>query len=112
MGDDAVSETLSEIAKVLEDRKAADAGTSYVARLYQEGLDSILKKIGEEAAETIIAAKDGDRARVIRETADLWFHSLVMLAKLELHPDDVLQELRRRQGLSGLAEKAARGGTG
>ncbi|MFT5392369.1 MAG: phosphoribosyl-ATP pyrophosphohydrolase [Gammaproteobacteria bacterium] len=102
------SDTLGELAAVLEARKGADPQSSYVASLYAKGINAILKKVGEEAAEVIIAAKDDDRDAVLRETADLWFHTMVMLAKLDLHPDDVCQELRRRQGLSGLAEKAAR----
>jgi phosphoribosyl-ATP pyrophosphohydrolase len=99
---------LTRIAETLEARKQADPAASYVARLYQKGLDAILKKIAEEAAETIMAAKDGVREKVIYETADLWFHSLVLLARQGIHPDEVLNELARREGLSGLAEKAAR----
>jgi phosphoribosyl-ATP pyrophosphohydrolase len=76
--------------------------------LYAKGLDTILKKIGEEATETVIAAKNGDKQQIIYETADLWFHCMVLLAQQELHPDDVLNELQRRFGLSGLAEKAQR----
>lgn len=93
---------------MLESRKTADPGSSYVAGLYAKGIDTILKKIGEEAAETIIAAKDGDPRQVIHETADLWFHTLVLLAQIGLKPDDVLLELQRRFGLSGLEEKAKR----
>ncbi len=103
-----MSETLQQLAEVLEQRKQADPESSYVAGLYAKGLDAILKKIGEEATETVMAAKDGDAEKIIYETADLWFHSLVLLAQQDLHPDDVLQELQRRFGLSGLAEKAAR----
>ena len=103
-----MSEVLDRLAVLLEERKSADPQSSYVAKLYSKGMDGILKKIGEEAAETIIAAKDGDRDKIVYETADLWFHCLVMLAKAELHPQDVLDELARREGLSGLAEKAAR----
>lgn len=103
-----MSEVLDRLAVLLEERKSADPQSSYVAKLYSKGMDSILKKIGEEAAETIIAAKDGDRDKIVYETADLWFHCLVMLAKAGLHPQDVLDELARREGLSGLAEKAAR----
>ena len=103
-----MSETLARLAEVLESRKSADPQSSYVAKLYAKGMDSILKKVGEEAAETIIAAKDGDKQKIIYETADLWFHTLVMLAHAGLHPDDILDELARREGLSGLAEKAAR----
>jgi len=100
---------LAELAQILEQRKSADKDSSYVARLYAKGLDAILKKIGEEATETVIAAKSGDSAQVIYETADLWFHCMVMLAHLGLEPQQVLQELERRFGLSGLEEKAARG---
>jgi len=103
-----MSETLNRLAEVLESRKLADPQSSYVAKLYAKGMDSILKKVGEEAAETIIAAKDGDPQKIIYETADLWFHTLVMLAHAGLHPDDILNELARREGLSGLDEKAAR----
>ena len=103
-----MSDTLNRLAEVLESRKSADPQSSYVAKLYAKGMDSILKKVGEEAAETIIAAKDGDKEKIIYETADLWFHTLVMLAHAGLHPDDILNELARREGLSCLAEKAAR----
>lgn len=103
-----MNDILDRLAETLEARKLADPQSSYVARLYARGLDSILKKIGEEAAETIIAAKDGNREQIIYETADLWFHTLVMLAQAGLHPSDVLNELARREGLSGLVEKAAR----
>ncbi|MGH8474691.1 MAG: phosphoribosyl-ATP diphosphatase [Methylococcales bacterium] len=99
---------LNELAAVLEQRKLADPGRSYVASLYAQGLDSILKKIGEEATETVIAGKQGDPARIIYETADLWFHTLVLLAHQGLGPNDVLTELARRFGLSGLDEKAGR----
>jgi phosphoribosyl-ATP pyrophosphohydrolase len=104
-----MSEILSRLAETLEARKGADPTQSYVAKLYAKGLDSILKKIGEEAAETIIAAKGGDKSQLVYETADLWFHCLVLLASQGLHPDDVLNELARREGLSGIEEKAARG---
>jgi phosphoribosyl-ATP pyrophosphohydrolase len=103
-----MSDTLNRLAEVLESRKSADPQSSYVAKLYAKGLDSILKKVGEEAAETIIAAKDGDPQKIIYETADLWFHTLVMLAHVGLHPDDILNELARREGLSGLVEKSSR----
>ncbi|MDR2876101.1 MAG: phosphoribosyl-ATP diphosphatase [Methylobacillus sp.] len=103
-----MNDTLARLAEMLESRKTADPQSSYVAKLYAKGMDGILKKIGEEAAETIIAAKDGDREKIIHETADLWFHTLVMLAHTGLRPQDVLNELARREGLSGLAEKAAR----
>jgi len=104
-----VSEVLERLAETLEARKGADASQSYVASLYARGLDAILKKVGEEATETVLAAKGGDPERVVRETADLWFHTLVMLAHLGLGPGAVLAELDRRFGRSGLAEKAARG---
>jgi len=103
------TDILAELAQVLEQRKNADPDSSYVARLYAKGLDAILKKIGEEATETVIAAKSGDTGQVIYETADLWFHSMVMLTHLGLEPRQVLEELQRRFGLSGLEEKAARG---
>ncbi|MCU0765926.1 MAG: phosphoribosyl-ATP diphosphatase [Gammaproteobacteria bacterium] len=103
-------DTLDRLAAVLEARKSADPESSYVARLYAKGLDAILKKIGEEATETVMAAKDGDPARVVCETADLWFHTLVLLAQQGRGPGDVLAELDRRFGLSGLEEKAARRG--
>ena len=99
---------LRRLAAVLEQRKQADPDSSYVAGLYAKGLDTILKKIGEEATETVIAAKGGDRDQLVYETADLWFHSLVLLAHQEISPDRVLGELERRFGLSGLEEKAAR----
>jgi phosphoribosyl-ATP pyrophosphohydrolase len=107
-GQPSAATVLEELAHTLEERKRASAGSSYVASLYGQGLDAILKKIGEEAAETIIAAKGGDRGQVVRETADLWFHSLVLLAHLNLGPEDVLAELARRSGRSGLEEKASR----
>lgn len=103
-----MSEILSRLAETLESRKLADPDSSYVAKLYAKGLDSILKKIGEEATETVIAAKGGDKSQVVYEMADLWFHSLVLLAQQGLHPDDVLAKLARREGLSGLDEKASR----
>lgn len=103
-----MSDVLDRLAELLEQRKSADPQSSYVAKLYTKGTDAILKKIGEEAAETIIAAKDGDAEKIVYETADLWFHSLVMLAHAGLGPQDVLRELARREGLSGLEEKASR----
>ncbi len=103
-----MSDILSRLADTLESRKHADPASSYVARLYGKGLDTILKKIGEEAAETIVAAKNGEQQQIVYETADLWFHCLVMLASQGLRPEQVLDELARREGLSGLAEKAAR----
>ena len=103
-----MSDTLNRLAELLEQRKSADPQTSYVAKLYAKGMDSILKKVGEEAAETIIAAKNGDNEHLIYETADLWFHTLVMLAQAGLKPQHILDELARREGLSGLEEKASR----
>ncbi len=105
-----MSDILNKLAAVLESRKGADPGSSYVAGLYARGLDAILKKIGEEATETVVAAKGGDRGQVVHEAADLWFHTLVLLAYQGLKPEDVLNELERRFGLSGLEEKAKRGG--
>ena len=103
-----MNEILEQLAEVLEQRKQAEPESSYVAGLYAKGLDAILKKIGEEATETVMAAKDGDNDKLIYETADLWFHSLVLLAHNGLGPDDVLQELGRRFGVSGHEEKASR----
>ncbi|RDH81963.1 MAG: phosphoribosyl-ATP diphosphatase [endosymbiont of Escarpia spicata] len=104
-----MSDVLEQLAQVLEERKQAEPDSSYVAKLYAKGLDSILKKIGEEATETVMAAKDGVPEKIIYETADLWFHTMVLLAQQGLGPNDVLQELERRFGLSGLEEKASRG---
>ncbi|EUJ09547.1 phosphoribosyl-ATP pyrophosphatase [Methylophilaceae bacterium 11] len=103
-----MSDVLSRLAELLEQRKSADPTTSYVAKLYTKGLDSILKKIGEEATETVIAAKDGQREAIVYETADLWFHTLVMLAHHNIQPQEILDELARREGLSGIDEKNAR----
>ena len=103
-----MSDVLQRLAAVLEARKASDPDSSYVASLYEKGLDAILKKIGEEATETVIAAKDGDSGKIVYETADLWFHTMVLLAQQGLGPEDVLNELDRRFGLSGLEEKANR----
>ena len=99
---------LKQLAEVLESRKGADPDSSYVAKLYDKGLDSILKKIGEEATETVMAAKDGVPEKIVYEVADLWFHTMVLLAQQGLGPDDVLKELEHRFGLSGLEEKASR----
>jgi phosphoribosyl-ATP pyrophosphohydrolase len=101
-------DTLRRLAATIAARRVADPDRSYVARLFHKGEDAILKKIGEEATETVMAAKDGDRARIVAETADLWFHTMVMLAHYDLTPADVLAELARREGLSGLDEKARR----
>jgi phosphoribosyl-ATP pyrophosphohydrolase len=103
-----MSDVLQRLAAVLEARKASDPDSSYVASLYEKGLDAILKKIGEEATETVMAAKDGDSGKIVKETADLWFHSMVLLARQGLGPEDVLSELDRRFGLSGIEEKANR----
>ncbi|WP_457668916.1 phosphoribosyl-ATP diphosphatase [Thiolapillus sp.] len=103
-----MTDTLQQLAIVLEERKSAAPDSSYVASLYHKGLDAILKKIGEEATETVMAGKDGDKDKIIYETADLWFHSMVLLAYTDLGPEDVLKELERRFGLSGLEEKASR----
>jgi len=108
--------TLAEIAAILEQRKSAQADSSYVASLYAKGLDAILKKVGEEATEVVMAAKDAEYTddlskntdKIVYEVADLWFHTLVLLAQQNLHPDDVLNELERRFGTSGLVEKASR----
>lgn len=102
------NDIIERLMAVLESRKGAEPETSYVASLYHKGLDSILKKIGEESAETIIAAKSGDKEQIIHEIADLWFHSLVLLAQQNLDAQQVLDELDRRFGLSGIDEKAAR----
>lgn len=103
-----MSDVLQRLAEVLEQRKQSDAESSYVAKLYSKGLDAILKKIGEEATETVMAAKDGDKQKIIYETADLWFHCMVLLAHQGLKPEDVLQELDRRFGQSGIEEKSSR----
>ena len=103
-----MSDILERLADVVESRKAGDPESSYVARLFARGEDAILKKIGEEATEAVLAAKDRDRLRIVGETADLWFHCLIMLAAHGLRPSDVLAELRRREGISGIDEKAAR----
>ena len=102
------TDTLARLAAVIESRRGGDPDKSYVARLFAKGLDAILKKIGEEATETVMAAKDGDRQRVVAEMADLWFHAMIALAAFGLKPQDVLDELARREGLSGLEEKALR----
>ena len=104
-------DTLAQLAAVIESRKPVNGGdpaTSYVAKLFDKGLDAILKKIGEEATETVMAAKDGDAAKLTYEVADLWFHCLIALSHFGLKPADVLTELARREGLSGLQEFAAR----
>lgn len=103
-----LDDVLTRLATVIESRRGGDPSASYVARLLSKAPDAVLKKIGEEATETVMAAKDGDRTRIVAETADLWFHCLVMLAQYDLAPADVLAELARREGLSGLDEFAAR----
>jgi phosphoribosyl-ATP pyrophosphohydrolase len=110
-----MNDTLKRLAEVIESRKPANGGDpekSYVSRLFAKGDDAILKKVGEEATETVMAAKDarvdGDASRVLYECADLWFHTLIMLSQFNLTPDDVLRELARREGVSGIEEKANR----
>lgn len=99
---------LERLADTVESRKGGDPDASYIARLLSRGEDAVLKKIGEEATETVMAGKDGDRLRIVGEMADLWFHCLIALAHYGLRPSDVLMELRRREGISGIDEKAAR----
>lgn len=106
------ADILARLSAVLEERKRADPERSYVARLYEQGLDAMLKKIGEEAIETVLAAKNGARQGIVHETADLWFHCLVMLTYSGISADSVLAELDRRFGLSGLEEKSRRENTG
>ncbi len=106
-----MSDILERLAEVIEGRKTGDPDTSYVSRLFARGPDAILKKVGEEATETVMAGKDGDRLRIVGETADLWFHCMIMLAQYGLRPSDVLAELARREGISGVDEKAARADT-
>jgi phosphoribosyl-ATP pyrophosphohydrolase len=101
---------LHRLADTLAARKQAEPASSYVAGLFARGHDAILKKVAEEAAETLMASKDGDKLHIVREVADLWFHTLVLLSFHGLGPDDVLAELRRREGISGIDEKAARSG--
>lgn len=103
-------DVLRDLTEVLRARKQAAPEDSYVASLYRRGLDTMLRKLGEEAIETILAARNGKDAEIIHETADLWFHSLVVLVALDIDPQAVLAELERRFGRSGLAEKAARAG--
>lgn len=104
------SDILERLADVIEARRTAEPGQSYVARLHRGGVDTIVRKIGEEATEVIVAAKNGQPREIVYETADLWFHSLVMLVHCGVRPAAVLQELERRFGTSGVAEKAQRGG--
>jgi len=107
---DAPTDILDRLSRLLAERRGADADSSYVAKLHHKGLDAILKKVGEEATETVMAAKDGDREHVVKEVADLWFHTLVLLAHLDLDAAAVRAELERREGVSGHHEKAARKG--
>ena len=99
---------LIRLARTIDLRRGADPGSSYVAQLCAKGNDAILKKIGEESTETVLAAKEGDKLQIVRETADLWFHTLIMLSFHGLGPEDVLAELHRREGISGIDEKGAR----
>lgn len=99
---------LKHLADVIDSRKGGDTAESYVARLFALGDDAILKKIGEEATEAVLAAKDGERERIVSETADLWFHCMVMLSHYGLRPENVLDELSRRVGTSGIEEQALR----
>ena len=103
------AKVLHRLGDVIAARKRGDPSTSYVASLFAKGEDAILKKLSEEAAETVLAAKGGDKLHIVKETADLWFHSLVLLAWHGLAPEDVLAELRRREGISGIEEKKSRG---
>ena len=100
--------TPARLSEVIAARRGGDPEKSYVARLFSKGGDAILKKIGEEATEAVMAGKDGDRQKIVYEVADLWFHSMLLLAQFGLEPADVLAELRRREGQSGLEEFAAR----
>ena len=104
-----MDEVLTRLAEVIEARKEAPAAESYVASLYAGGIDAILKKVGEEAIEVILAGKDGDRDALVHEVADLWFHCLVLLAARGSHPEAITCELARRFGISGHEEKAGRG---
>ena len=111
MSNDKYNDTLARLAEVIESRRPENGGDpdkSYVARLFSKGVDAILKKVGEEATEVVMAGKDGDRPKILGEVADLWFHTLVALSAFDLKPADVLAELDRREGLSGLDEFALR----
>jgi phosphoribosyl-ATP pyrophosphohydrolase len=99
---------LDRIADAINERKGGDPAKSYVAQLFAKGDDAMLKKIGEEATETVLAAKSGDRLHLVREVTDLWFHCMIVLARHGLGPGDVLAEMQRREGISGVDEKAAR----
>lgn len=104
-----MADIIEKLTEVLESRKSAAPDSSYVAGLYAKGTDAILKKIGEEATETVMAAKEGDASKIVYETADLWFHTMVLLVQQGIAPQRVLDELGRRFGVSGLEEKAGRG---
>ena len=103
------NDILQRLTETIQARKQAAPDTSYVAKLFNKGENAILKKIGEEATEVLLAAKGGDKTHLVYETADLWFHCMVLLAQHELSAEDVLNELARREGISGIAEKASRG---
>ena len=103
-----IYQVLERIAASIEERRNADPASSYVAKLFAQGEDAMLKKIGEEATETVLAAKSGDRLHLVREVTDLWFHCMILLARHGLSPADVLAEMHRREGISGIDEKAAR----
>ncbi len=103
-----IQDILERLADTIESRKGGDPDASYIARLLAKGEDGVLKKIGEEATETVMACKDGERLHIVGEMADLWFHCLIALSHYGLRPSDVLMELRRREGISGIDEKAAR----
>jgi len=103
-----IYEVLERIAASIEERKDGDPAKSYVAKLFAQGEDAMLKKIGEEATETVLAAKSGDRLHLVREVTDLWFHCMIVLARHGLGPADVLAEMHRREGISGVDEKASR----
>jgi phosphoribosyl-ATP pyrophosphohydrolase len=103
-----MKDILDRIAQTINERKAGDPAKSYVAKLFAQGDDAMLKKIGEEATETVLAAKSGDRLHLVREVTDLWFHCMIVLARHGLGPADVLAEMQRREGISGIDEKAAR----
>jgi phosphoribosyl-ATP pyrophosphohydrolase len=99
---------LQRLAQVIVARKAGDPERSYVARLFAQGQDAVLKKLAEETAETLLASKEGDKLHIVHEAADLWFHSLILLAWHDLGPEDVLAELQRREGISGIGERRSR----
>lgn len=103
------NDILQRLTETIQARKQATPDTSYVAKLFSKGEDAILKKVGEEATEVILASKGGDKTHLVYETADLWFHSMLLLAQHGLSANDVLNELARREGISGIAEKNSRG---